>query len=237
MTANATQDTLMTELKANGEPRVKDSPGAPKMSERGKIVGHNLLEGCKRRNAQMKFLLKNMREPDLGMMQDPTTVRSLASEFDLEETKEEEWFNSQGITFRILNSQGFGRGRHDTDNDPTYMSVAVFMNSIQDYLPESLRPKRDGYQLWKRQSFVQTNTFSDETRELLDRMVNWLISMRDKIEDQLTSKYYITGKNHQLEMLKRRYKDHWSEKVEQEVVADVNQDTTVNVILEDYDGN
>lgn len=237
MTANATQDTLMTELKANGEPRVKDTPGAPKMADGGKIVGHNLLEGCKKRNAQMKFLLKNMREPDLGMMQDPTTVRSLASEFDIEETKEEEWFNSQGITFRILNSQGFGRGRHDTDNDPTYMSVAIFMNSIQDYLPESLRAKRDGYQLWKRQSFVQTNTFSDETRELLDQMVNWLIMMRDKIEDQLTSKYYITGKNHQLEMLKRRFKDHWSEKVEQEVVADVNQDTTVNVILEDYDGN
>lgn len=212
MTADA-----MTELKANGEPRVKETSGAPKMSERGKIVGHNLLEGSKKRNAQMKFLLKNMREPDLGMMQDPTSVRSLASEFDLEDTKEEEWFNSQGITFRILNSQGFGRGRHDTDNDPTYMSVAIFMNSIQDYLPESLRAKRDGYQLWKRQSFVQTNTFSDETRELLDQMVNWLIMMRDKIEDQLTSKYYITGKNHQLEMLKRRYKDHWSEKIEQSV--------------------
>lgn len=227
----------MSELKANGEPRVKETPGAPKMSESGKITGHNLLEGSKKRNAQMKFLLKNMREPDLGMMQDPTTTRSLTSEFDIEETKEEEWFNSQGITFRILNTQGFGRGRHDTDNDPTYMSVAIFMNSIQDYLPESLRAKRDGYQLWKSHSFVQTNIFSDETRELLDQMVNWLIMMRDKIEDQLTSKYYITGKNHQLEMLKRRYKDHWSEKVEQEVVADVSQDTTVNVILEDYDGN
>ena len=225
----------MTELKANGDPRIKDTPGAPKMSERGKITGHNLIDGCKKRNAQMKFLLKNMREPDLGMMQDPTTARSLTSEFDIVDTQEEEWFNSQGITFRILNSQGFGRGRHDTDNDPTYMSVAVFMNSIQDYLPESLRAKRDGYQLWKRQSFVSTNTFSEETTELLDRMVNWLVMMRDKIEDQLTSKYYISGKNHQLEMLKRRYKDHWSEKVEQEVVADVSQDTTVNVILEDFD--
>jgi hypothetical protein len=225
----------MSELKANGEPRVKDSPGAPKMADRGKITGHNLIEGSKKRNAQMKFLLKNMREPDLGMMQDPTTARSLTSEFDIIDTQEEEWFNSQGITFRILNSQGFGRGRHDTDNDPTYMSVAIFMNSIQDYLPESLRAKRDGYQLWKRHSFVQTNIFSDETRELLDQMVNWLIMMRDKIEDQLTSKYYITGKNHQLEMLKRRYKDHWSEKVEQEVVADVSQDTTVNVIFEDFD--
>lgn len=233
MTDVSIEDVSMTELKANGEPRIKDRPGAPKMSERGKITGYNLLEGCKKRNAQMKFLLKNMREPDLGMMQDPTSIGSLASEFDLEETKEEEWFNSQGITFRILNSQGFGRGRHDTDNDPTYMSVAIFMNSIQDYLPESLRSKRDGYKLWKRQSFVSTNTFSEETRELLDRMVNWLISMRDKIEDQLTSKYYITGKNHQLEMLKRRYKDHWSEKVEQEVVADVNQDSELKVIIED----
>jgi len=223
------------ELKANGQPRVKDSPGAPKMSDRGKIVGHNLIEGSKRRNAQMRFLLENMREPDLGMMQNMTTVKSLESEFDLESEEEPEWFNSQGITFRILNSQGFGRGRHETDNDPTYMSVAIFMNSIQDYLPESLRSKRDGYQLWKKQSFVSTNTFADETRELLDRMVNWLIMMRDKIEDLLTSKYYITGKNHQLEMLKRRYKDHWSEKVEQEVVADVNQDTTVNVIFEDFD--
>lgn len=37
-------------------------------------------------------------------------------------------------------------------------------------------------------------------------------------------------------MLKRRFKDQYSEKVEQEVVADVVADTNVNIVIEDYDG-
>ena len=222
----------MEELKANGQPRVKDSPGAPKMSERGKIVGHNLLVGMRLRNKQMRYILETMSEPEFGILQ---SFKPLAESFDMIENPD--GLNRSGITWRILNSQGFGNGDHSSNNEPSYMSVAIFMRDIQQYLPKDLRAKKAGYQLWKRQSFVETNTFSEETVELLDQMIDWLIRMKKMIEDKITSIYYVNGRAHHLEILKRRYKDDWSEKIEQAVDANVNQDTTVNVVLEDFDGN
>ena len=186
---------------------------APKMSVSGKIVGKNLLCGMKLRNKQMKFILENLTEPDLSMMGSST---SIADSFGIDEDKGEE-FNTQGITWRILNSQGFGNGDHDSNTEPSYMSVAIFMRDIQMYLPKSLRPKRKGYQLWKKGSFNATNTFAEETTELLDQMVEWLWRMKNTIEDLLASRYYVNGRPHHLEMLKRRYKNDWSEKIEQSV--------------------
>lgn len=222
----------MEELKANGQPRIKDSPGAPKMSERGKITGHNLLVGMRLRNKQMRYILETMSEPEFGILQ---SFKPLAESFDMAENPD--GLNRSGITWRILNSQGFGNGDHSSNNEPSYMSVAIFMRDIQQYLPKDLQSKKSGYQLWKRQSFVETNTFSEETTELLDQMVDWLIRMKKMIEDKITSIYYVNGRSHHLEILKRRYKDDWSEKIEQAVDANVNQDTTVNVILEDFDGD
>ena len=141
---------------------------------------------------------------------------SIADSFGIDEDKGEE-FNTQGITWRILNSQGFGNGDHDTNKEPSYMSVAFFMRDIQMYLPKSLRPKKNGYQLWKKGSFNATNTFAEETTELLDQMVEWLWRMKNTIEDLLASRYYVNGRPHHLEMLKRRYKNDWSEKIEQSV--------------------
>lgn len=187
--------------------------GAPKMSVSGKIIGHNLLDGMKLRNKQMRFILENLTEPDLSMMGSST---SIADSFGIDEDKDEE-FNTQGITWRILNSQGFGNGDHDSNKEPSYMSVAFFMRDIQMYLPKSLRPKKNGYQLWKKGSFNATNTFAEETTELLDQMVEWLWRMKNTIEDLLASRYYVNGKPHHLEMLKRRYKNDWSEKIEQSV--------------------
>lgn len=186
---------------------------APKMSVSGKIMGRNLIDGMKLRNKQMRFILENLTEPDLSMM---GSSPSIADSFGIEEDKGEE-FNTQGITWRILNSQGFGNGDHDSNTEPSYMSVAMFMRDIQMYLPKSLRPKKQGYQLWKKGSFNATNTFAEETTELLDQMVEWLWRMKNTIEDLLASRYYVNGRPHHLEMLKRRYKNDWSEKIEQSV--------------------
>lgn len=203
---------------------------APKMSVSGKIIGRNLLDGMKLRNKQMRFILENMTEPDLSMM---GSSSSIAESFGIDEDQGEE-FNRQGITWRILNSQGFGNGDHDTSKEPSYMSVAMFMRDIQMYLPKSLRPKKNGYQLWKKGSFNATNTFAEETTALLDQMVEWLWRMKNTIEDLLASRYYVNGRPQHLEMLKRRYKNDWSEKIEQSVDANVSQDTTVNVIIDDF---
>lgn len=220
------------ELKANGKPRIKSTPGAPKMRERGKIVGHNLRVGMKLRNRQMQYILDEMTEPELRIIQ---SNEPLAASLGMESFPD--GLNKTAITYRILNTQGFGNGAHSSNNEPSYMSVAVFMRDIQQYLPKDLQPKRDGYQLWKDKSFVSTNTFGPETTVLLDKMVDWLIRMKRMIEDKITSIYFVNGRSHHLEILKRRYKDEWSEKVEQSVDANVVQDSTVNVLKIDFGEN
>lgn len=176
--------------------------------------------------------MDNMKEPNLSRL-------SFASCTTLNNT-----FNTNGsmldtaaITYRIMNHQGFGDGATRTsDSQPTFGSVANFMCSIQDYLPQDLRSATPSHKLWNRTSFrenSETEILSEETRELLEEMCQWLMSMKYKIEDQLTSNYFIDGKANVLEILKRRYKDQWSERTEQNVDANVNGDNKLQIVFED----
>ena len=70
--------------------------GAPKLKDSGKrIFGNNLLSNCKTRQKQMKYLMENMRGPDFSLL--------VSKSADIDD----EALNTAGITFRILNSQGF----------------------------------------------------------------------------------------------------------------------------------
>lgn len=180
----------------------------------------------------MRYLLENMIEPNFAMVESNGV---LDNTFDIAPHSS---LNTAGITWRILNSQGFGQGSHKSDAQPTWGSIANFMAQIQDYLPEELRTKQNPYRLWSRWSLRDNGiqTISDETRELLDDMCDWLEIMKRKIMDYITARYFREGKIQYCEILKRRYKDQYSEKVEQEVVADVVADTSVNIVIEDYDG-
>ena len=205
---------------------------APKLKETGKrILGNNLLSNCKTRQKQMKYLMDNMREPDFALIDCNTHI---ADEFNLDNN---ETLNTAGITWRILNSQGFGNGAHSSNALPSWGSVANFMASIQDYLPKSLRTKQNPYRLWSHYSFQQNNTqvIAEYTQELLNDMCDWLLNMKTKIEDYVTARYYRDGRLNHLEILKRRFKDNWSEKLEQSVDANVNQDSNIVIKIEDYD--
>ena len=199
--------------------------GAPKLEESGKrIFGNNLLSNCKTRQKQMKYLMENMREPNFAMIDSKS-----ADEND-------EVLNTSGITYRILNSQGFGNGAHNSNTPPTWGSVANFMASIQDYLPKSLRTRQNPRRLWSHYSFQQnsTQTIATETQELLNDMVDWLMTMKNKIEDYIASRYFREGKINHLETLKRRFKDDWSSQIEEKIQATTNNDMTINIKFEDY---
>lgn len=197
--------------------------GAPKMNvSRKRITGKNLLANCKTRQKQMKYLMENMREPNFALIDSmPVDVNDKV-------------LNSAGITYRILNSQGFGKGAHSSNALPSWGSVANFMANIQDYLPKSLRTKQNPYRLWSHYSFQQNDTqvIAEYTQELLNDMCDWLFNMKMKIEDYIASRYFRDGKINHLETLKRRFKDDWSERTEQQVDAIV-QDTELKVIIED----
>lgn len=196
---------------------------APKLEESGKrIVGNNLLANCKTRQKQMKYILDNIKDPDFSMI------------IGTNDEANEDKLNVAGITFRILNSQGFGNGAHNSNTQPSWGSVANFMASIQDYLPKSVRSKQNPYRLWSYRSFQQNNTqiIAEDTQELLNDMCDWLSMMKTKIEDFISSRYFREGKLNHLEILKRRYKDDWSERTEQNIEATV-QDTELKVVIED----
>ena len=207
---------------------------APKLEKSGKrILGQNILSGCKLRQKQMQYILDNLSEPDFSLIECP---KQIADEFNMDDR---EVLNGAGITWRILNTQGFGNGSHSSNTPPSYGSVANFMRDIQCYLPKSLQSRRPAEKLWSHYSFQVNDTqkFAEKTKELLDQMVEWLIVMRQKIEDYITARYYRDGRINHLEILKRRYKDDWSEKFEQSVDADVKEDKTVEIIFEDVDAN
>ena len=198
----------------------------------GRIQGANLLKNCERRQKQMRYILENMSEPDFSLIE---CQGSLNDSFNIADQSEN--LNTAGITWRILNSQGFGTGSHDSNTPPSWGSVANFMAHIQDYLPKSLRTSQNPYRLWSRNSFQQNETqiISEETQELLNDMCDWLEMMKRKIQDYITAHYYREGKMQYCEILKRRFKDEWSERNEQKVEAEVKQDTDIRIVIGDYE--
>lgn len=193
------------------------------------INGYNLQRNCALRQKQMKYILENMSEPNFAMIESNDT---LSGTFNL---ADHDTLNTAGITWRILNSQGFGSGEHKSNTPPSWGSVANFMASIQDYLPSNLRTKQNPYRLWSYRSFQQNDTqvIAEDTQELLNDMCDWLENMKKKIEDHVSARYFREGKPQYIEVLKRRYKDEWSERTEQTVDANVNTDTELNVIISD----
>lgn len=193
------------------------------------INGYNLQRNCALRQKQMKYILENMSEPNFAMIESNDT---LSGTFNL---ANHDTLNTAGITWRILNSQGFGCGEHKSNTPPSWGSVANFMASIQDYLPSNLRTKQNPYRLWSYRSFQQNDTqvIAEDTQELLNDMCDWLENMKKKIEDHISARYFREGKPQYIEVLKRRYKDEWSERTEQTVDANVNTDTELNVIISD----
>lgn len=193
------------------------------------INGYNLQRNCALRQKQMRYILENMSEPNFAMIESNDT---LSGTFNL---ANHDTLNTAGITWRILNSQGFGNGEHKSNTPPSWGSVAHFMASIQDYLPSSLRTKQNPYRLWSHRSFRQNDTqvIAEATQELLNDMCDWLENMKKKIEDHVSARYFREGKPQYIEVLKRRYKDEWCERTEQTVDANVNSDTELKVIISD----
>lgn len=196
------------------------------------IHGYNLLRNCALRQKQMKYILENMSEPNFAMIESNET---LSGTFNL---ADHDTLNTAGITWRILNSQGFGQGEHKSNTPPSWGSVANFMASIQDYLPRNLRTNQNPYRLWSHRSFRQNDkndkiVIAEATQELLNDMCDWLENMKKKIEDHVSAIYFREGKPQYIEVLKRRYKDEWSERTEQNIDANVNTDTELKVIISD----
>ena len=179
----------------------------------------NIQSNCRLRQAQMKWLLENFVEP-VYTPDCANNMASLSDTFSIPNNidKNTIGYNPCGITMTLLNYEP----KNTKATEMSYYGVATVMRNLQPYLPNKLRPK-DIYKLWNPRSFEPANsTFDETTIELLEQMMDWIMSMKVRILNDLTNKYMLGGKNQYLELLKRRYKNQYSEKVE---TTNENHDT------------
>lgn len=179
----------------------------------------------KKRIAQMTFLLENLKKPHIDM--DGFTEMKV----------EENGYCPTGITMTILNYESKAKG------DYNYTTVSSFMAKIQGYLPKNLRittplcrrKDRKDSPLWNPRNINNTkpDEIGEETKAYLELMIDWLTDMKAQCMNSLTFEYWTKGKPQFIELLKRRYKDEYSEKVEQAVQADVKSNSQVNIIIDD----
>lgn len=173
----------------------------------------------KKRHEQMKFLLDNFKKP------------VLLSDNNGDIKYEEDGYSPTGISLAILNSNIENMCKGDTIS-PNQLST--FMSHIQGYLPKKMRPSD-----YRCKPLFTYNTFSsncdigEETMELLDSLREWYYSMKHQIMNDITFKYYMSGKIQFNELLKRRFKNEYSEKIENDVTASVESDNNINIIIED----
>lgn len=179
----------------------------------------------RKRIAQMQFLLDNFTKPVI--------TEGGFHEMEVDESG----YCPTGITMAIINYYS-----HTTEYN--YTTISSFMAKIQNYLPTELRittakcQRKDRREspLWNPRNINATkpDDIGEETKEYLDLMIDWLNNMRAACLNDLTFSYYMQGKPQYIEIMKRRWKDSYSEKVEQEVAAAVNTDNKINIIVEPY---
>lgn len=174
--------------------------------------GNNILVAKKKRIEQVEYLIENMRKPDIRFKQ----------QFSEDE------LNTASITLRILNTINHGGPKSNSfDTVNSFFSLAMFMNSIQEYFPKDMQVK---YKLWSQYSF-NGDELSDEMKEAMQNLSEWFCNMKYKVLDVITGNYYIEGKIQQLEILKRRFKELYSERTEQNINADINEDSDINITI------
>lgn len=155
------------------------------------------------RIAQANFLIENLVEPVLIM--NDATISSLNDTFNLND--DQAGFNPAMVTMAIINLN------YRFDKDTHYEAVESFMRNIQDYLPYKLRVDHNIWGYSAGSMYNKTNT-SEETKEILNKLHDWLFNMRFKVENEVTYRYMLGNKQQLLETLKRRFREKWGDKIE-----------------------
>lgn len=182
-------------------------------------LGGNEIVLKRKREKQFKFLLENFTKP------------VLESDGFGDIKYEENGYSPTGISLAILNCNMENRFNKE---EISPQQIATFMSRIQGYLPKELRKSDSRCKpLFTNRSYSGNCQLAPETEELLDAMREWYLEMKYRIMNDITFKYYMEGKMQYNEILKRRFKNEYSEKVEQSVQADVTSDRQLNITFVD----
>ena len=177
-----------------------------------------------KRIEQMKFLLENFTKPSYD--------EGGFGEIMINE----DGYSPTGITMAIINFYS-----HTTEYN--YTTISSFMAKIQGYLPEYLRittyknqrKNKNDSPLWnpRNMNATRTDDIGEETKQWLDKMVDWFTNMKYKCLNDLTFKYMLQGKPQYFNIMSRRWKTEYSEKIEQSIDTTINSDTQINLVFED----
>ena len=148
----------------------------------------------------INFLLDNITEPIFTY-----SDKRLNDTFDISE--ENEGLDVVKITFAIMNHSHVGTGVNN--------NFETFGHLIMDYVPERFRDIKFNRQ-------TDTKHYSTAYQESVERFQEWICMMKAKIENHLSEEYYLQGRMKNLEILKRRYKQNWSESKTVDLNAEQN---------------
>jgi hypothetical protein len=148
----------------------------------------------------INFLLDNITEPIFTY-----SDKRLNETFDISE--ENEGLDVVKITFAIMNHSHVGTGVNN--------NFETFGHLIMDYVPERFRDIKFNRQ-------TDTKHYSTAYQESVERFQEWICMMKAKIENHLSEEYYLQGRMKNLEILKRRYKQNWSESKTVDLNAEQN---------------
>jgi hypothetical protein len=180
------------------------------------MAGGTHIIRMKKRHAQMQFLLKEFTRPLIN-------VDGMG-----EMEYEEDGYCPTGITFALINSGAEDRMVGDRLSPKQF---STFMMHIQSYLPKKLRVRKECKEVWSYSTF--NREIGEETQKLVDECIDWYHDMRAQVLNMISFNYFTQGKIQYIEMLKRRWKNKYSEKVEQAVDADVKTDNKINIVIDD----
>lgn len=107
------------------------------------------------------------------------------------------------IWFMIMN-YGY---KNQVENPENIERIVKFVSYIQHYLPERFRDA----ELYKKKIRDQ---------ELAAEFENWFFDCKQKLQNYLAREYFAKGSMKDLEILKRRYKENWSESKVVDLTAD-----------------
>lgn len=171
--------------------------------EKRKVRNNLPYENTYRKVELIDFLIDNIKEPALLY-----TDKAIDDAFDISEDFD---VDLPKICFAILN---YGYGIKNS----TVNSFEMFAPVIIEYVPRKFRDiKFNRHTDW--------NHASQMYKDAIERFQCWILMMQAKIENKISEEYYIQGRLKNLEILKRRFKQNWSESK----VVDLTADETVKV--------
>lgn len=143
-------------------------------------------------------------------------IEELSKAFDIEQD-ENEGYDLTKITYAVLcNGMNGGRSVKEYVTDKALRTQKI-IKLIRNYIPKRFRESLNkNYRWYKKPDYYQ---------KAIDRFDEWYINFCKKIEMELAKDYYTKGRMNYLEILKRRFRDRWTESK----IVDLNAEQNVKL--------